>query len=306
MVITGRCLAVAALTTALWPAYSGATDGAAAEGSGDPVLVAASIFPLGSIAREVGGDAVRVEVLLPAGASPHGFEPSPAQAERLAGAELLLVVGLGVDPWAGVSAKASGNRRLQVLAFGEAVGPGARPKGAGGDPHVWLDPVQALQYADTLTAVLAVLRPAAADRVRERGARFREELEALDRDYRERLARLEARRFVALHPAFSHPAARYGLEQVSVYDAHMHEPGARAMEAVLRAVREEGVRAVFGEPQMPGGALNWLREQTGVSIGLLDPIGNPAVPGYDGYLAMMRSNLDALARGLGEPPAGTP
>lgn len=290
------CLAGIASSTGLAAAARAATE--------PPLRVVASIFPLGDIAARVGGDALQVQVLLPAGATPHGFEPTPAQAEQLSAADLLLTVGLGVDAWADAGAQASGNRKLARLSFAEVV---ARDSVAGAarlDPHLWLDPLLADRFAAAVADLIAERRPAHADSIRARAARFRSALSELDREHRERLGPLVERRFIALHPAFSLLAARYGLIQISVYDPHMHEPGPRAMEAVLHAVREEGVRAVFGEPQMPAAGLDWLREQAGVATGLLDPLGNPARPGYDGYLAMMRSNLAELERGLSAAPPG--
>jgi zinc transport system substrate-binding protein len=266
----------------------------------EPLRVAASIFPLGNIAQEIGGDAVHVDVLLPAGATPHGYEPTPVQAEMLASADLLLVVGMGADPWAQASAAASGNAKLATLAFADVIDPATIPGGLRGDPHLWLDPVLVRQYAAALARRLIELRPDHADSVRARGLRYDGELAALDRAYREEIGALRERKFIALHAAFTYIAARYGLTQVSIFDAHMHEPGPRAMEHVLEAVREEGVRAVFREPQMPATNIAWLSEETGVRIGLLDPMGNPHGEGYDSYLAIMRSNLAELVRAMSD------
>jgi zinc transport system substrate-binding protein len=262
--------------------------------------VAASIFPLGDIARAIGGSAVTVDVLVPAGATPHGFEPTPAQAEMLARTDLLLTVGLGIDPWAQASASAGGKPGLTQLVFAETIDPETLPAGVGADPHVWLDPVLTRRFAAVLTARLQALRPAEADSIGRRGARYDAQLAALDAEYRDRLARVTHRKFVAQHAAFAYIAARYGLEQASIFDAQMHEPGPEAMEAVIRLVRDQGVRAIFMEPQMPPASIAWLKEQVKVPIGRLDPEGNPALAGYDSYLGLMRSNLDELVRGLGQ------
>ena len=264
------------------------------------VRVVASIFPLGDIARAIGGDAVTVDVLVPAGATPHGFEPTPAQAEMLAHTDLLLTVGLGIDPWAQTSASAGGKPGLSQLVFAETIDRQTLPAGVGADPHIWLDPVLARQFAAALTARLQALRPAEADSIGRRGGRYDAQLVSLDAEYRDRLSRVTHRKFVAQHAAFAYIAARYGLEQTAIFDAQMHEPGPQAMEAVIRLVRDQGVRAIFMEPQMPPASIAWLKEQVRVPIGRLDPTGNPTLAGYDSYLGMMRSNLDELARGLGQ------
>jgi ABC-type Zn uptake system ZnuABC Zn-binding protein ZnuA len=72
------------------------------------------------------------------------------------------------------------------------------------------------------------------------------------------------------------------------------------VQQVEQFIREYNVRAVFAEPQFPAGSLRALAERTGVAVGRLDPLGGPNVPGYDSYIDLMRSNLDALASSLAE------
>jgi zinc transport system substrate-binding protein len=125
-------------------------------------------------------------------------------------------------------------------------------------------------------------------------------LDSLDRDCRRRLGAAPRREFVSLHAAFRYLASRYGLREVSVFETHMEEPGPGDLERVLGFVREARIKTIFVQPQLPAAHLAWLQEQAGLRVARLDPVGSPLQPGYDSYLAMMRSNIDALARGLGE------
>jgi ABC-type Zn uptake system ZnuABC Zn-binding protein ZnuA len=258
----------------------------------------ASIFPLGDVARRVGGDVVRVEILLPAGQSPHGFEPKPAQAEALARADILLTVGFEVDVWAERLAEAARNPRLHRVTLARSVG---RQDSSGSDPHAWLDPVVMSAFTADVASAMIELRPDAGAAIAARAAAYRAELDSLDAAYRVRLAAVPGKAFVTLHAAFHYLAARYGLQQVAIFDSDMHEPGPRALEGVVRFIRREAVPVLFVQPQLPLSAVALLREETGVRVMTLDDLGNPLQPGYDSYLAMMRSNLDALAAGLGEP-----
>ncbi len=83
--------------------------------------VVASIAPLASLCEQVVGEAGRVTVLLPPGATPHGFEVRPDRMRELARADVLVVVGLGLDRWAEQAAAATG-RRVEVLHMAELVG----------------------------------------------------------------------------------------------------------------------------------------------------------------------------------------
>jgi zinc transport system substrate-binding protein len=310
-----RCLGVLFVLAVVGCGDGGRSGSDGARPRGGKLRVVASIFPLADVAREVGGDRVAVTTLLPPGASPHGFEPQPLQAEALSRADLLLVVGMEMDPWAERSAKATGTS-IPVLDLAEAVGeeqhdePGSHDADehphagedhhhhAHGDPHLWLDPVLMKEYVAALAATLADLDPDHAGGYRDRADAFAAKLDALDREYRRKLADAKTKAFVTFHPAFSHLAERYGLEQTAMTGSHADEGGPEQLEHVVAFVKKHNLNVVFAEPQFPAEKLAWLREQTGAHVGRLDPLGGPDSAGYDGYLAMMRSNLAELAKAL--------
>ncbi len=272
---------------------------------GGRLKVAASIFPLADVARQIGGDDVAVVTLLPPGISPHGFEPRPRQAEQLAGSRLLLVVGLGMDAWAEESAKASGTS-VKTIRFADTVEHGHISRGAGeqhgrdyaGAPHMWLDPLLMKSFVDAVAEAMAELDPAHAEGYRRRSEGYTAELERLDADYRRVLGKTKGKAFVSFHPAFTYLAARYGLEQAAIVQSHSSGFGSEALERVVKFIREHDLKVIFAEPHFAADKLTWLKEQTGVEVGRLDPLGNPAVEGYRTYLEMMRSNLRALSAAL--------
>ncbi len=258
--------------------------------------VAASIFPLADVARQIGGDNVEVVTLLPPGASPHGFEPQPRQVEQLARCRLLLTIGADADPWAARVARASG-ANIKTLPFAGVAG---QSDVGNGDPHGWLDPVRMKTFTEAVAEAMAQLDPAHADAYAARAKVFIAELDKLDAEHRDTLGKLKSKAFASFHPAFTHLAARYGLKQAALADPHADEGGPEQLEHVVEFVRSHKLKVVFAEPQFPAEKLQWIQEQTGVSVGRLDPIGNPDATGYDTYLAMMRSNLRTLAAAMSE------
>jgi ABC-type Zn uptake system ZnuABC Zn-binding protein ZnuA len=282
--------------------------------------VVASIYPLGDVARQIGGEVAQVEILVPPGSSPHGYRIRPGQAELLARADLLLLVGLGLDAVAERSASAAGRVGLRRLVLSEVAGlkpPKAHPTGdhqsgpeaeerahehhhaPGSDPHLWLDPLLMDRYVAEIGAVLCELRPGRADELRARTDRYRQQIAELHAACEARLGGLQQRVIVTLHAAFGHFAARYGLEEVAIFSAHMREPDTRTLERVLETVQRHQLQVIFVQPQVQPAQTAWLREQTGVGIAVLDPLGHPTRPGYGGYLETMWSNLRALEAGLG-------
>ena len=286
------------------------------DGSGK-VRVVASLFPLADLAGRIGGADAEVACLLQAGQTPHDFRPNAAQAERCAEADLIVLVGLGIDAWAADAARAS-RGRAEVLRLAECAdlwmpvlapddkdnhtdahdGHGEAPS----DPHVWLDPVYMQSFARAIADALIAARPAARDGFVRRRDAVLADLKALDAEYRTVLAAVAGKHFVTFHPAFSYVARRYGLVQMSLHTADAAGFGPEHMEQVADFVRRHRVRAILAEPQFPPDKLRALARATGAAVGQLDPLGNPDRPGYDSYLAMMRSNLAALAGALKDQP----
>ncbi|MBD3235195.1 MAG: hypothetical protein GF330_00635 [Candidatus Eisenbacteria bacterium] len=283
-----------ALAAGALEASSGAPSGAASPGE-PPLRVVASIFPLADVAAQVGGDAAEVVALLPPGLTPHDFDPKPPDVERVARADLLLVVGLSGDLWANRVASASANDDLRILSLSEMVPAEALiPQ----DPHAWLDPVLMAHFTGALADSMAAMRPAVASELGNRATELQSQLAQLDQAYRERLAPYAGGTIASLHTAFGYIAARYDLREVGLYHAHMEEGGAHGFEHLVAEIRAHDLRTLFVQPQLPPGRTRWIQEETGVHIEVLDPIGNPQREGYDSYLGLMRRNLDALERGL--------
>lgn len=280
------------------------------------IRVVASVFPLADVAATIGSQHVEVTTLLPPGQTPHGYEPHPRQAEAIAQADLLLVVGLGMDAWAQHSARASGNEELRILVMAEVEGiqaiqveTPAEPEAhhhhaeAGhhlGDPHLWLDPKLMGLFADALGATLSEMDPARAADYRRNAQAFLKELDELDREYRQVLANVKRKEFVSFHSAFTYLAARYGLKQVAVFEANVEEFGPRQLERVVQFIKQHKIKVVFAEPQFPPDKLRALAQQTGAVVRQLDPLGHPGIDQRDSYLAMMRYNLARLGEALSE------
>ena len=262
--------------------------------------VVASIFPLADVARVIGGDRVDVVTLLPPGQSPHEFEPKPRQAESLAAADLLITVGLGLDTWADRAAQAAGSRVPHTIVFADLLPKPAGEHPTGPDPHVWLDPTFMMLYVDALARTFSSLDLDHAPEYAARAERYRADLVTLDEQYRRELSVCPNKSFVCFHAAYGYLASRYGLTQVSLMDVSGAGFGSRRIETVITFIREHHIKTIFAEPDEPEEQLRAIAVQTGTRVERLDDVGNPTVPGYDSYLALMRSNLAALVKALKE------
>lgn len=268
---------------------------AAAPALAGPPRVVATLTPLGFVARELGVGPAGVHVLVPPGASPHLFQPRPGDVRRLAGAELLLSAGGGIDDWVDplLTAAAPAGQWIRLDAL-----PGAA---ADPDPHRWLDPLFVRDVlAPAVSAALIRADPAGRDRYRRALAAFQARLSALDARIRALLAGVPRRRFVAFHPAWRNFAARYGLEEIAVVqDLAAEEPTPRRIAHLVDAARATGTRALLLEPQLDPRVAQAIAGEFGGRTIFVDPLGDPTIPGRDGYEALLLHDARAFRRALG-------
>lgn len=244
--------------------------------------VVAAFYPLAYAAEQIGGSGVDVRNLTPPGAEPHDVELTPRDVAAVRSADVVLYLGGGFQPAVERAVAGAGRTVVDLLPGGTA----------GGDPHVWLDPVRYAELAGAIGRALG--RPATS--LQARAAR-------LDGDFRVGLARCERRELVTSHAAFGQLAARYGLEQVALTGfAPEVEPAAKRIEELARRVRATGATTVFAEPLVSRTLADTVAREAGARVAVLDPLEGltaaKAAAGAD-YFSLMRENLAALRAGLG-------
>ncbi|HSH44576.1 MAG TPA: metal ABC transporter substrate-binding protein [Longimicrobiales bacterium] len=271
-------------------------------GDGD-VVVVASVHPLASIARSLLGDDAVVRTLLPPGVHADAFEPTPRMAEAIAGADLVVRIGLELDDWLGAVPA------TEVI-LGDSIPPEFREPA--GNPHIWLDPILvrdrilpvmtrsllamvggSVEGADSVPTDLAAA-------IRNRAVAFADSLTELDTEIETLLQDIPVRRFIAAHPAWDHFARRYDLTEVgTLHPSPGHEIGTRELAGLVATARREGVRAVIAEPQLGREGVSAVADELKVNVEVADPIGGPGLQGREDYLSLMRFNARAFTRALG-------
>ena len=201
---------------------SGSEAGGAASAEGDLPLIATTVSPITSIAAAVGGDRVAIEGIVPEGTNSHTFEPAPQVAELLSAADLILVNGLKLEDPTLDLAEANKKSETNIVEIGTEVIPESDyiydfsfPKEEGKpNPHLWTDPLYAIEYA----------------------AVIRDELSKLDPDnatyYADNYTAFEAKA-AALADTFDtivDAARRHGLRAVALYDGEPGDWAARLAE----------------------------------------------------------------------------
>jgi zinc transport system substrate-binding protein len=276
------------------------------------ILVAATILPLADFCRNLGGDRVEVQALIPPGASPHTFEPAPSVIARAGRARLFVYIGAGLEPWAErllhsretagltVVEAAAGLPLLHEAEHHQEEGEAheAEHHHEGGNPHIWLDPVLAKGICRRINAALIKVDPVHASEYETNLKAYLASLDGLDQEYRRQISTWRLKSFISFHPAFSYLAKRYGLKEVGVMElAPGREPTPRHLQDIIAAVRRYGIRVIFAEPQLNPRAAEVIAQEAGVQVLMLDPMGGRPPYGSD-YLKLMRHNLAVMAEAM--------
>lgn len=283
------------------------------------VIATTSVFA--DLAQLALGDNVAIETIVPAGVDVHTFEPSPADAQKLAGADLIVMNGLGLDEWALSLLEAAGKSEEDVLELAEGIDESnawvylegeehdeeegeehseeeGEEHGHGGtDPHIWLDPKGAAIYVDRIAARVAAELPERAAEIESARDAGLAEIAALDEELRVGFAAVEAsaRKIVTFHDAFGYFARAYEIEIVGVaVEAPGQEPSAKEIAALIDAIKAAGVTSVFSEAQFPSKVLDQVAAETGATVLenlYSDALGNAPA---NSYLGAMRANASAI------------
>jgi zinc/manganese transport system substrate-binding protein len=293
----------------LWLGLSGPAR-AAAEGA--PVRAVASFSILADLVRQVGGAHVTVTTLVGPDSDAHGFSPSPADARKIAEADIVFVNGLGLEGWLDRLIRASGTRAPVVT-----VSAGVKPIAAEGehahadhdhgdstvDPHAWQNVINVRTYVANIRDGLAKVDPAHADAYQEAATAYLAELDALEREVRAAIASIppERRRIITSHDAFGYFTATYGLQFLAPQGVSTDsEASPKGVAAIIRQIRRDHVPAVFLENISDPRQMEQIARESGARIGgkvYSDALSGPGGPART-YVDMMRSNVRAFAAAL--------
>lgn len=283
----------------------------------DKLPVMASFSILADFVRQVGGDGVEVGSLIGPDADAHGFEPSPADAGRLARARLVIVNGLGFEGWMGRLVVASGTKATVVKAttgiqaieeadHGHGHGHGHdHGHSHGSDPHAFQSIPNARVYVTNIRDALIAADPAGKQTYGANAERYLSELKTLDEEVRAELGRIPKarRRVITDHDAFAYYGKAYGLAFVAPRGvAKESDVSARDLARIVRQIKAEKIPALFFENVSDPRLIEQIARESGARIG--GKLYSDALSGPDGpapsYAALMRHNAKTLAAALAE------
>lgn len=288
--------------------------------------VVATTSVIGDVVRQVAGDAVDLTVLLPLGVDPHGYQPTPQDAAKIAQADVVFVNGLELEGFLDKLIENAGKQaRVVVVSDGIEAMEGHEHEGEGHehehegeastdehadhdhgglDPHVWMNPNNVRIWTRNIAVTLSELDPTNEATYLANAQRYDETLQALDAWIEEQVAQIpaEARRLVVDHNSFGYFAHRYGFEVVGAVIpgfSTLSAPSAQEMAQLEDAIRALGVKAMFVSTASNPALSERVAKDTGTQVVFLHTHSLTEPGGVaDNYEKMMRYNVEAIVKAL--------
>ncbi len=270
--------------------------------------VVATIPPIHALVAGVMAGIAAPALLLPGTVSPHSYALKPSDARRLAGADVIVAVGPTLESFLDRPLRHLARRARIVMLTRDAgidlltsfAHRGERSEDshdpAAANPHIWLDPRNAIRIVDHVVTVLGEVDPEHRDRYRSNGAATKARLGTLDRSLDDTLSPIRAAPFMVAHDAYAYLVRRYRLNLVGAFHRTPEQaPGARHIASLRARMARLGVRCVFSAPQSASRAVAASARHAGGRAATLDPLGLGIAPGPQAYDRLMRRLAAALA-----------
>ena len=261
---------------------------------------------LRSLAEAVGGERVAVTSLVPPGFDPEEYQPRPQDFARVAGARVVVRVGLDFDLWFDRLLAQAGVRRdmpgyvdasfgiATLDVRGVSVGPGDGHGHGSGNPHYWLDPKNAEIITANIFAALARVDPAGAAVYEANRAAFLARLAAKLKEWEAKSAALHGIPLVAYHNSFAYFARRFRLDFVGFLEPRPGVPPSPShLAALVASMQAHGAKLIVRQPHEPEKNIAFLAQRTGAAV-LVLAASVGALPGTHDYISLFDANLAAL------------
>lgn len=275
------------------------------------LTVVTTIGPIHSLVEMVGQERVDNTLLIDSGASPHFYALSPSQSAALADAEIVFMVGDGLERWLSNSLNSLAND-ADIIELGSVEGTtrldiresGVWDKNDGHDdnhghgdvdPHLWLAPENAIVWLQQIADVLSKHDPDGELVFQSNANQAASRLQELRIDVAQQINRSSNEAFIVFHDAYQYFENSFGIHSVgSVLLDDTRKPSAARVKQLRDQIELAGVRCIFIEPQFSPVIVETLREDFPVNVAEMDPIGANLDPGPDLYPQLIANLADSM------------
>ena len=252
---------------------------------GEYLTVAVSVLPQKYFVEQIIGDSINIIVVVPPGANPATYEPSPSDMRNMSSVDVWFTIGVpfespwlprftGSNPDLRIRSTIENIERLPIDRYAitdhETI-PAHHDHGGSPDPHVWLSPELVRSQAIVIAEELSLLDSSRTDEFMENLNSFSAEIDSLQNRIRLLIRASSSNSFIVFHPAWGYFADEFGLIQIPIETAGS-EPSPREMSLLIDYARENDIRAVFVSPQFSTSSAASIASEIGVFVSYIDPL----------------------------------
>ncbi len=255
----------------------------------EKIIVGVTILPQVEFVEKVGGDKVKVMAMVPPGASPHTYEPTPNQMIDLSNAKMYAKIGTDIEFELGSMDKiANLNKNLLIVDCSKGIElreMSEEDKKADAsddnetyeegtvvkDPHIWLSARNAKIMVENIYEGLVEVDPANKEYYKKNKDLYIAELDKVDTEISEKLSNLNNRKILVYHPAWGYFCRDYNLTQVAI-EKEGKEPTLQGIENLIKQAKENNITIIFAEPQFSTKSAEVVAKEINGKVILIDPL----------------------------------
>jgi zinc transport system substrate-binding protein len=261
-------------------------------------IITVSISPFKYFVEQIAGNDFNVNVMVPAGADPHTYEPFPGQINDLRKSVGYISNGfLGFEMnWLDRFYEA--NRTMKKLNLGDSIAPlSSEHRHEGGhveaaDPHYWVSPKCALVIASSVKNFLCQLNPAQVQKYNSNYQLLISKIKELDNKAGQLFSVVPVKSFMIYHPNLAYLARDYGLEEIPV-EYEGKEPSPSRLRELIDRARKENLMTIFVQIEYDTKNAKAIASETGAKIVIIDPLS-------ENWLKSTTEIIDKLNKSLTE------
>jgi len=270
----------------------------------EPFKVVTTFTVIADMARNVAGDAARVESITKPGAEIHNYQPTPGDLLKARDAQLVLWNGLNLELW--FERFFSRMKDVPSAVVSQGVAPiviAQGPYAGKPNPHAWMSPQAALIYVDNIRDALVQHDPANAETYRRNAEAYKARITATLDPLRQQLQAIPAERrwLVSSEGAFSYLARDLGLKELYLWPINADAQGTpQQVRRVIERVRAERIPAIFSESTVSAAPAEQVARESGARYGgvlYVDSLSAADGP-VPTYLDLLRVTTETLVKGL--------
>ncbi|WP_285005855.1 zinc ABC transporter substrate-binding protein AdcA [Lactococcus formosensis] len=280
--------------------------------NGEKLSIVTSFYPVYEFTKNIVGDEGEVQLLVPAGAEPHDYEPSAKDMTTISNSDVFVYHNENMETWVNKS-KASwmkDNPKIIEGTQGLLLLPGMEEEHEHNheeeghyhdyDPHTWLSPKMAIKEVEVIEKQLKKLYPQKAKTFGTNSAKYLSKLKKLDEKFSSELKNANQKSFVTQHAAFRYLALDYGLKQIPISGLNPdQEPSAARLAELKKYVENNGIEYIYFENNSNNKFAKTLASEAKVKMAVLNPLESltaKQIKEGENYISVMEENLESLKK----------